>query len=54
MAYRYYRELNLIIEVLAFDRLIDRANNRNEAFVSMLEGRSNYDRKSKSALSAAQ
>lgn len=31
MAYRYYRELNLIIEVLAFDRLIDRASNRNEA-----------------------
>lgn len=54
MAYRYYRELNLIIEVLAFDRLIDRASNRNEAFVSMLEGRSNFDRKSKSALSAAQ
>lgn len=54
MAYRYYRELNLIIEVLAFDRLIDRANNRNEAFVSMLEGRSNYDRKSKGTLSAAQ
>lgn len=54
MAYRYYRELNLIIEVLAFDRLIDRASNRNEAFVSMLEGRSNYDRKSKGALSAAQ
>ena len=54
MAYRYYRELNLIIEVLAFDRLIDRASNRNEAFVSMLEGRSNYDRKSKGELSAAQ
>lgn len=54
MAYRYYRELNLIIEVLAFDRLIDRASNRNEAFVSMLEGRSNYDRKSKGTLSAAQ
>lgn len=54
MAYRYYRELNLIIEVLAFDRLIDRASNRNEAFVSMLEGRSTYDRKSKGTLSAAQ
>jgi len=54
MAYRYYRELNLIIEVLAFDRLIDRASNRNEAFVSMLEGRSNYDRKPKGVLSAAQ
>lgn len=54
MAYRYYRELNLIIEVLAFDRLIDRASNRNEAFVSMLEGRSNFDRKSKGTLSAAQ
>lgn len=54
MAYRYYRELNLIIEVLAFDRLVDRANNRNEAFVKMLNGESNYDRSSKSALSAAE
>lgn len=54
MAYRYYKELNLIIEVLAFDRLVDRASNRNEAFVKMLDGQSNYDRKSKSALSAAE
>lgn len=54
MAYRYYKELNLIIEVLAFDRLVDRASNRNEAFVSMLEGRSNFDRSSKSKLSAAE
>lgn len=54
MAYRYYIQLNLIIEVLAFDRLIDRASNRNAAFVSMLEGRSNYDRTPKGALSAAQ
>ena len=54
MAYRYYKELNLIIEVLAFDRLVDRASNRNEAFVKMLDGQSNYDRKSKSELSAAE
>ena len=54
MAYRYYKELNLIVEVLAFDRLIDRARNRNEAFVKMLDGQSNYDRKPKSALSAAE
>ncbi|AZQ69605.1 ATP-binding protein [Silicimonas algicola] len=54
MAYRYYKELNLIIEVLAFDRLVDRASNRNEAFVKMLEGQSNYDRKPKTALSAAE
>lgn len=54
MAYRYYKELNLIIEVLAFDRLVDRARNRNEAFVKMLNGESNYDRTAKSALSAAE
>lgn len=54
MAYRYYKELNLLIEVLAFDRLIDRASNRNEAFVKMLEGASNFDRKSQSTLSAAE
>lgn len=54
MAYRYYRELNLIIEVLAFDRLIDRASNRNEAFVKMLNGHSNFDRKPRGALSAAE
>ena len=54
MAYRYYKELNLIIEVLAFDRLVDRANNRNEAFVKMLEGKSNYDRKPNDVLSVAE
>ncbi|WP_346896261.1 ATP-binding protein [uncultured Roseibium sp.] len=54
MAYRYYKELNLIIEVLAFDRLVDRASNRNEAFVKMLDGQSSYDRKPKGALSAAE
>lgn len=54
LAYRYFKELNLIIEVLAFDRLVDRASNRNEAFVKMLDGQSNYDRKPKSALSAAE
>lgn len=51
MAYRYYGNLNLMIEVLAFDRLIDRASNRNEAFVKMLDGQSNYDRTTKSFLS---
>lgn len=51
MAYRYYTTLNLMLEVLAFDRLIDRAGNRNQAFVQMLEGRSNYDRKPKGTLS---
>lgn len=50
MAYKYYSNLNLMIEVLAFDRLIDRASNRNEAFVQMLDGRSTYDRKTKGAL----
>lgn len=50
MAYRYYGGLNLMLEVLAFDRLVDRATNRNEAFVQMLEGRSTYDRKPKGTL----
>jgi hypothetical protein len=54
MAYRYYNKLNLIIEVLAFDRLVDRANNRNEAFVQMLEGRTMADRKSINTLSVAE
>lgn len=53
MAYRYYNKLNLMLEVLAFDRLVDRASNRNEAFVQMLDGRSNYDRKPKGGLSGA-
>ncbi len=47
MAYRYFQTLNLMLEVVAFDRLVDRATNRNEAFVQMLEGRSTYDRKPK-------
>lgn len=54
MTYRYYKELNLIIEVLAFDRLVDRASNRNEAFVKILNSESNYDLSPKNALSAAE
>jgi len=50
MAYRYYQTLNLMLEVIAFDRLVDRASNRNDAFVQILEGRSTYDRKPKGAL----
>lgn len=50
MAYRYFQKLNLMLEVIAFDRLVDRANNRNDAFVQILEGRSTYDRKSTGAL----
>ncbi|MEM7329447.1 MAG: ATP-binding protein [Pseudomonadota bacterium] len=50
LAYRYYKTLNIMIEVLAFDRLVDRASNRNEAFVQMLDGRSNYDRSRKDPL----
>lgn len=50
MAYRYYTKLNLMLEIIAFDRLIDRASNRNEAFVQMLEGRSTFDRKPKGTL----
>jgi hypothetical protein len=45
MAYRYYQTLNLMLEVIAFDRLVDRASNRNDAFVQILDGRSTYDRK---------
>ncbi|WP_423067813.1 ATP-binding protein [Devosia sp. CN2-171] len=52
MAYRYYKALNLMLEVVAFDRLVDRASNRNEAFVQMLEGRSSYDRHPKSTLAS--
>jgi hypothetical protein len=50
MAYRYYQKLNLMLEVIAFNRLADRAGNRNDAFVQILEGRSTYDRKPTGAL----
>jgi hypothetical protein len=50
MAYRYYTTLNLMLEVIAFDRLVDRASNRNDAFVKILDGRSTYDRKPTGAL----
>lgn len=50
MAYKYFQALNLMLEVIAFDRLVDRANKRNDAFVQILEGRSTYDRKPKGAL----
>lgn len=50
MAYRYYQTLNLMLEVVAFDRLVDRASNRNDAFVQILDGRSTYDRKPTGAL----
>lgn len=42
MAYRYYNARNLMIEVLAFDRLADRAAKRNQVFVQILEGQSDY------------
>lgn len=55
LAYRYYGgDLNLIIEVLAFDRLAERASRRNEAFVQMLDGRSTGERKQFDRLSAAE
>jgi hypothetical protein len=50
IAYRYYQSLNVMLEVIAFDRLVDRASKRNEAFVSMLEGHSTFDRKPKGEL----
>lgn len=50
MAYRYYRELNMLIEVLAFDRLADRATKRNEVFSQILEGQSDHSGKKTSRL----
>lgn len=42
MAYKYFDARNMIIEVLAFDRLKDRAAKRNMVFVDILDGRTNY------------
>lgn len=42
MAYKYYDARNMMIEVLAFDRLKDRAAKRNQVFVDILEGRSDF------------
>lgn len=42
MAYKYFDARNMIIEVLAFDRLKDRAAKRNMVFVDILEGKTNY------------
>lgn len=42
MAYRYYDTRNMMVEVLAFDRLRDRAAKRNQVFVDILEGRTSY------------
>mgnify|MGYP000424553057 CR=1 FL=1 len=42
MAYNYYTTRNVMIEVLAFDRLKDRAAKRNQVFVDILAGRTNY------------
>jgi hypothetical protein len=50
MAYRYFAARNLMIEVLAFDRLADRAAKRNEVFRQILEGRSDYAGKTISLL----
>lgn len=42
MAYRYYDTRNMMVEVLAFDRLKDRAAKRNQVFIDILAGRTNY------------
>lgn len=42
MAYNYYTTRNVMVEVLAFDRLKDRAAKRNQVFVDILAGRTNY------------
>lgn len=42
MAYKYFDTRNMIVEVLAFDRLKDRAAKRNMVFVDILDGKTNY------------
>jgi hypothetical protein len=42
MAYKYFDTRNMIVEVLAFDRLKDRAAKRNMVFVDNLDGKTNY------------
>lgn len=42
MAYKYFDNRNMMVEVLAFDRLKDRALKRNQVFVDILEGRTNF------------
>lgn len=42
MAYKYFDTRNMIVEVLAFDRLKDRAAKRNMVFVDILEGKTNF------------
>lgn len=42
MAYKYFDARNMIVEVLAFDRLKDRAAKRNMVFVDILEGKTSY------------
>lgn len=42
MAYRYYDTRNMMVEVIAFDRLKDRAAKRTQVFVDILAGRTNY------------
>ena len=39
MAYKYYPTRNMLIEVIDFDRLVDRAAKRNEVFIRILEGK---------------
>ncbi|SNT29022.1 Histidine kinase-, DNA gyrase B-, and HSP90-like ATPase [[Luteovulum] sphaeroides subsp. megalophilum] len=50
MAYRYFPWHNMIVEVLAFDRLADRAAKRNEVFESILKGQSNHTGKKQDPL----
>ncbi|MGB0659552.1 MAG: ATP-binding protein [Mangrovicoccus sp.] len=42
MAYNYYTTRNVMVEVLAFDRLKDRAAKRNQVFVDILAGSTSY------------
>lgn len=51
MAYRYYPTRNMLIEVIDFDRLADRAAKRNEVFIRILEGKADNTGKVKDPLS---
>lgn len=42
MAYKYFDARNMMVEVLAFDRLKDRAAKRNMVFVDILDGKTNF------------
>ena len=50
MAYKYFDQRNMLVEVLAFDRLADRAAKRNEVFTKILSGQSDHSGKANDPL----